>query len=346
MKKKFIISMNFSYVSNSGGVIDVARNLINGLNNVAPLAFDVLHPKFKTNSRAFKVALRYLSDALLSIRFFFSDTTVIFPNYFFLPLPGTRFKKIVVVHDLMFKHYPQYVSAAKRLILDITYRWVQKYADGVIFISNDSEKDFLLRYGTPKSHVVIYNPVVLKGASLETVRTVGPVSTPYIISNFHYYPHKNIEELLATFALIHREWPELELIFTGNKPPQFESLIAGNEAIHKIKHLGFLPKEQVMALIRDATCFMSMSQFEGFNMSAAEAALLGKPLILSELPAHTELFSDCAIFVPHKAESVNVPAVINFIKSYQSKQPAIAKHLTPDFAAKRYLEYIHKVEAN
>lgn len=346
MKKKFIISMNFTYASHSGGAIDVAKNLIAGLRQVSADRLDVIHPKFKTDNRVFRVALRYLSDAMLCISSYFKKGTIVFPNYFFLPLPGSRCRKVVIVHDLMFKHYPQYVSWAKRLVLDTNYRWVKKYSDGVVFISRDSRDDFFQRYGEPKRHAVIYNPVVLQGASPDTIRTVGPKSAPYIISNFHYYPHKNIEELLSTFSSINKEWPELQLIFTGNKPPQFDSMIAGNAAAAQIHHLGFLPKEQVMALIRDAACFMSMSQFEGFNMSAAEAALLGKPLVLSELPAHKELFSDCAVFVPLTAEKVNVATVIEFVKSYRPKSPVISDQVKPEFVAQRYLEFIDAVEAS
>lgn len=340
---KIIFSMYFSYVAHSGGVIDVARNVIAGLQRRAPDSYTVKEPSRSVSNNRLRTLMRFLADIWIGFRYWRQPVTLLFPNYFCLPLPGARSRTVVVVHDIMFKHYPAYVGRAKRLILDVSYRIVQRSADGVIFISRDSEADFIRTYGAPKKFATIYNPVVLKGASADTVRTVGPVGEPYVIANFHYYPHKNLEGLLSLFDAIHAEWPELRLVFTGNKPPQFDSLISGCKGRTQIQHLGFLPKEQVMALIRDASCFMSMSRFEGFNMSAAEAALLGKPLILSDLPVHRELFQDCARFVPLDQGSVDIADLVHFVKRFSPQVPSFAEAVKPEVAAQHYLDFINEV---
>lgn len=343
--RQIIISMYFSYVAHSGGVIDVARNVLAGLKAASAYGYTVREPyAFVTRSKM-RTLLRFLADIWLGLRYYFSPVVLLFPNYFCLPLPGARCRTVVVVHDIMFKHYPAYVSPAKRLILDASYRIVQKRAHGVIFISKDSEQDFIRTYGAPRRYTTIYNPVVLKGASPDTVRTVGPQDKPYVIANFHYYPHKNLEGLLATFERLHEAWPELQLVFTGNRPPQFDDLIQGCKARQAIHHLGFLPKEQVMAVVRDAAFFMSMSQFEGFNMSAAEAALLGKPLILSDLPVHRELFGDCARFVALSDPHVDVAELVRFVQTHTPSQPAFAEEVRPEAAARRYLQFIEQVGA-
>jgi glycosyltransferase involved in cell wall biosynthesis len=290
-----------------------------------------------------RTLMRYAADFLVSFRFYFTKTVMLFPNFLCLPLPFSRTKNVVVVHDLLFKHYPQYIHPVKRVVFDLNYRLVQKYADGVVFISKDTQDDFLRTYGTPRRYATIYNPIVLKGASPDVVRTVGPMDKPYVIANFHYYPHKNIEQLLDNFAQLHAQWPELQMVFTGNKPPEFDALVAPNAARHAIAHLGFLPKEQVMALIRDAAFFMSMSQFEGFNMSAAEAGLLGKPLVLSDIPVHRELFSECACFVDLNKPEVNAQAINAFVQHYRPRVPAFADQVKPEAVAQRYSAFIDEV---
>jgi len=268
---------------------------------------------------------------------------LLFPNYFCLPLPWARSKTVVVVHDIMFKHYPEHVGAAKRQVLDWSYRIVQRWADGVIFISKDSEDDFIRTYGAPKRYTTVYNPVVLKGSDASTVRTVGPQGAPYAIANFYFYPHKNLPGLLSLFEQVHQAWPELRLVFTGEKTPDFDALVAQCRARDRIEHLGFLPKEQLMALIRDASCFMSMSKFEGFNMSAAEAALLGKPLVLSDLRVHRELFPDYAFFVPLDQQGVNAQAIADFVQGFVPHTAALAAEVTPEVAAQRYLDFMDAV---
>lgn len=343
--RPIIFSMYFSYVAHSGGVIDVARNVLAGFKAAGVTGYRVLEPSSSIHNSKLRTLLRFLCDMWLSVRFYFSPVVLLYPNYFCTPLPGARSRSVVVVHDIMFKHYPAYVSPAKRLILDLSYRIVQKRAHGVIFISKDSERDFIRTYGEPRRYTTIYNPVVLKGASPDTVRTVGPVDKPYAIANFHYYPHKNLEGLLRLFDQLHEAWPDLQLVFTGNKPPQFDELIRKSRTPEAICHLGFLPKEQVMAVVRDAAFFMSMSQFEGFNMSAAEAALLGKPLILSDLPVHRELFADCAQFVPLSTDEVDAPALVRFVQSHVAHAPAFAAAVAPEVAAAQYLSFVNQVAA-
>lgn len=343
MHPRFIVSLYFSYVSHSGGVIDVAKNLIAGLSKTHPNDFLVLRPAFEIKNKKFRTLMRYAADFLVSFRFYFSKTVVLFPNFLCLPLPFSRAKNVVVVHDLLFKHYPQYINPIKRVVFNINYKLVQKFADGVVFISQDTQDDFLARYGKPKRYTTIYNPIVLKGAGADVVRTVGPMDKPYVIANFHYYPHKNIEQLLDVFAQLHAQWPELQIVFTGNKPPEFDALVAPNAARGAIAHLGFLPKDQVMALIRDAAFFMSMSQFEGFNMSAAEAALLNKPLVLSDIPVHRELFTECSYFVDLNSRTVDIASIVDFVQQHKPSQPAFAAQVQPEVVAQRYWDFIDEV---
>ena len=346
MSKRFFVTMYFSYVSNSGGVIDVARNLLDGFSRRYSGEFFVLYPSDRVRAPKVRTLLRFLCDLWVGARYAFRDTVALFPNYFCIPVPFARLKSVVVVHDLMFKHFPDTVNPVKRVVFNVNYRVVQRSADGVVFISKDSQDDFIRTYGEPRAHTCIYNPVVLDGAHSETVRTEGPSGSPYIIANFHYYPHKNVERLLDTFAHLQAKWPALHLVFTGNKPPQFEALVATHPAKDSILHLGFLPKDQVMALTRDAAFFMSLSKFEGFNMSAAEAGLLGKALVLSDIPVHRELFSECACFVDLAQESVDIDGIIEFVRSFSPKTPWYAELVKPEVAAARYVAVMDEVAAS
>jgi glycosyltransferase involved in cell wall biosynthesis len=98
---------------------------------------------------------------------------------------------------------------------------------------------------------------------------------------------------------------------TGAAPPPetAEHTMLKSEGV---VHLGYLPKVEVYDAINCSDFFISMSEFEGFNMSAAESAKAGKPLILSDIPVHRELFTGWAFFL--KLDEEDVPE--QELKSY------------------------------
>ena len=105
MKPKYIVSLYFSYVANSGGVIDFAENLTQGMLRLQPRQAVVLRPVAVAGERIRRL-LRFVAEFWVALRFWRTPAVALFPNYFFIPLPGGRLKSVVVVHDLMFKHYP------------------------------------------------------------------------------------------------------------------------------------------------------------------------------------------------------------------------------------------------
>jgi glycosyltransferase involved in cell wall biosynthesis len=347
VSSKLIVSLYFSYVSKSGGVIDFAENLVRALLRQDP-GVVVLRPSSRIKHEKSRTLLRFLAEAWVSVARWGSKQSVLFPNYFFVPIPWRRSLNVVVVHDLMFRHYPQYVGRAKRFVLHVSYLLVRRWADGVVFISKDSQDDFLRLYGEPKRYTYIYNPVVLPEHLASVERLHGPgADEPYAIANFHFYPHKNFAKLLEVFYALRELRPKLKLVLTGNKPPDFESLLGRSPHAQAVVHLGFLPKDQVLAVVRDASFFLSMSQFEGFNMSAAEAALLNKPLVLSDIPVHRELFASSAWLVDIKAPTLNAPAISAFLDSFHADAGlADLRHrVDPDSVASQYRAFVSAVES-
>ncbi|TNC71663.1 glycosyltransferase family 4 protein [Rubellimicrobium roseum] len=55
---------------------------------------------------------------------------------------------------------------------------------------------------------------------------------------------------------------------------------------------------EVVSVMSRAAIFVSPSLYEPFGLAVAEAARLGLPLVLSDIPTFRELWSDAAVFVP------------------------------------------------
>ncbi len=61
---------------------------------------------------------------------------------------------------------------------------------------------------------------------------------------------------------------------------------------------GERPHAEAVALMRSAGIFVSPSLYEPFGLAVAEAARMGLPLVLSDIPTFRELWDDAALFVP------------------------------------------------
>ena len=337
---ELVVSLNFASVARAGGVKDFADNLLAAMVPVVGARLTVVRPS-AVSTRLGQTAMRYFGELLLELRYWRRPAVALFPNYFIIPLPFSRLRRVVVVHDLQFKHYPQYTHWLKRIVLDLSYRCARRSANGLVFISDATRADFLQFYGPPRRHAVIYNPITAPAKSVRPAIQTAP----YVVANFHYYPHKNLTRLLAVHQALRASWPELRLVLTGHKPANLEAMIGGNAASRGIEHVGFVSKAAVIQLVQGAEFFMSLSQFEGFNMSAAEAALANKPLVLSDIPAHREIFGDIAMLIDPQSAEIPVTRILAYLQNRRANSNVVwnnAVRVQPGAVAQQYVDFMQQ----
>jgi glycosyltransferase involved in cell wall biosynthesis len=345
MTPRIYVSLNFMYNEGSGGVLDVAQNLCRSFSELSGRDITFIKPNPKISGKLRRL-MRFISEILIFRHVSPSDrpAVILYPNYFFVPFFKRNIKHVVVVHDLQAVIYPRHMSVLRRTWLDLQYKLIKAFADGVVFISKSTRDDFFARYGRPKNHAVIYNPVMVD--KFQKVAPGESIQRPYAIANFHFYPHKNIARMLYVFAVIKQSDPALKLVMTGAMPPLGtpEHALLQSEGV---MHLGYLAKEKVNELINTAEFFISMSEFEGFNMSAAECAVLGKPLILSDIPAHRELFDGWAFLVDLKEACLSGPTLKSYLESFdRSREWVYSEATEPSNAAREYLNFLESVAVN
>ncbi len=236
------------------------------------------------------------------------DSTFLIPN-FQSPLPrraGVPRPRIVnVVHDVQFAALPDLFTPAQRRWLHAAFEATRANADQVVFISAATRDAFLRCFGAPRRHTVIASPIraVRKDAAGATARA------PYLLAVQHAscHPHKNVAGLLDLFAALAARTDSLDLRVAGQGREAFEAEAARLPAAlrARVRHHGFVPRDELDGLYTQARAFASMSRHEGFNMAAAEAACHGIPLLLSDLPAHRELFGEVACLLDPARPSVD-----------------------------------------
>jgi len=333
----------------SGGVLNVAEVLLRNMRlsqGDSVQSVSERHPRLYEAARRFRVS-RFLLETLLynfhRIRALLTGERAyaLFPNYF---LPFTLFGRhadaVVIVHDLQYKAYPAYFSRAKRMWLDWSLWRVAHSAANAVFISKSSLHDFERHFARCAHASVIFNPV---DAPRAPVRAPAPETEQalerYLIAAYHYYPHKNFSGILALFERMKRAGLVDFLDITGNGAAEVERMVAAlaPEVRGCVRHRGLVSREELVRLYAGATAFISLSTFEGFNLSAAEAATLGVPLLLSDIPVHRELFSGYGFFVG--SASCDTYRLARYLARHERTRPAWlhAQACAPGAVAARYL---------
>jgi glycosyltransferase involved in cell wall biosynthesis len=142
--------------------------------------------------------------------------------------------------------------------------------------------------------------------------------------DYFYYPaqfwaHKNHYNLLEAFKRLVDEQPanDLKLVFTGSdqgNKTYVQSLIKSNNLEKRVVLLGFLDKEEVYTLYRNAIALVMPTYLGPTNMPLLEAQAIGVPVICSDFDGHREICGDGALYVDPASEMeirVAMRAVLN-----------------------------------
>jgi glycosyltransferase involved in cell wall biosynthesis len=247
------------------------------------------------------------------------------------PPPAT----VVTIHDLMHLTRPEHGSPWKR-----TYaRWMvgraTRLAARVIAVSEVTKQE-ILAFRPEQGGKVVVIPNGVRGEFFEwgervaaarlaaeathdpagrsspatasanpavsDARVPRPDSLSKEVSSYVLFlgndkPHKNLEGLLRAWPHVRAAYPGLSLVLAGVNPRR--------ELPEGAKALGFVPDEDVPALLALADALVLPSFAEGFGLPVLEAHAAGTPVACSDLPALHEAGGEAAVFFnPHDAATI------------------------------------------
>jgi glycosyltransferase involved in cell wall biosynthesis len=261
---------------------------------------------------------RFLSALLpLPYCFFFRSNADLTHFFNFVIPPFVKGKKIVTIHDMVFRRFPETMNARTKFMLKLTMHKTFRRADRIITVSEFSKQEILHYYRYPADKIkVIYN-----GVDLQTFRTgidrdkIGSVCGAYRITGEYILyigmiePRKNIERLIEAYAVAKkgvRDFPKL--VIAGAKGWLFGSIfqkvaVLGLEA--DIVFTGYISDEDKPALLSGAKFFCFPSLYEGFGIPPLEAMACGCPVLVSRAASLPEVCGDAAFYVdPFAVQSI------------------------------------------
>ena len=157
------------------------------------------------------------------------------------------------------------------------------------------------------------------------------ITAPYIGFVGTLEPRKDVPTLVAAFAPLTHDHPDLRLALVGGDGwgvDQIRTAITNSGAATHIVRTGYVDDDVVPALYRQAQAVVYPSFEEGFGVPALEALACGAPLVTTAGSALAEVVGDAARIVPVHDEVALAAALREVVEDH-----AVAAALTPTRAA-------------
>lgn len=226
---------------------------------------------------------------------------------------GVKGKKVVTVHDLAFREYPETVRGRTMLMLKRNLQKSLKRADAIVTDSEFTKSEVLKYYDVPaeRVHVVPCGVDMSQYHSNYSREQIEYAKKKYSIKgNYFLYlgtlePRKNLKGLLLSYKKFIENRKEAGkeipmLVLAGGKGWMYDEIFqTANEASLKehVIFTGYIDEEDKAPLMSGATVFCFPSFYEGFGMPPLEAMACGTPVLTSNNSSLAEVTGDAAVHV-------------------------------------------------
>jgi glycosyltransferase involved in cell wall biosynthesis len=196
---------------------------------------------------------------------------------------------VVTLHDL---NHLTYGGPMERAYYETVLRSFAARAKKVVTISEFSRGE-ILRWHARLNPTVVVNaidPIFLKAAEAKS-ENIGVLERHQLAAGKYFVclsnekPHKNVETLVRafdTFRSSSAEAREYRLVLTMRRYADQPGVVAA----------GGISDSEVAVLVRHSRAMVFPSVYEGFGLPPLEGAVLGAPVIVSDIPAHREALRD------------------------------------------------------
>ncbi len=239
-------------------------------------------------------------------------------------LPNSQKSALIRIHDVFPITNPKWFRKISAVSFKITL--ARAVVDGHTFLCNSkyTQKCLLEIFPSASTHVLYCNtkqPDLYPCKKCTGCNLGSDFAKKYLISVSTIEPRKNYPILVEAW---NRAKPHVDqnLVIVGRYGWKSKKTLKKiQNARPSVVYMKDVCDSGVRSLISSASAYVSVSLDEGFNFPAMDAALLGIPLIISDIPVHRELYGDSANYINPKSISEIEKAIIEISR----KPPEISK---------------------
>jgi alpha-1,3-rhamnosyl/mannosyltransferase len=213
---------------------------------------------------------------------------------------------VLTVHDLQFRTYPEYFSAAKRAYLGAAIPSSARRATVVAVPSEYVRQSVVSAYGVDPERVAVVphgiepdlTAHVTSAAELRSRYALG--DGPVLVYPAVTHPHKQHAFLLRMMA---ERWtdPDLRLVLTGGAGAAEHVVTACDDP--RVVRVGRVPAADRNGLLAMCDAMVFPSQYEGFGAPLIEAMTLGAPVLCGDATCMPQIVGDAGVSVPLDPEA-------------------------------------------
>jgi len=142
------------------------------------------------------------------------------------------------------------------------------------------------------------------GEAIAAVRKRYSLESDYVLYVGTVHPRKNLLRLVRAYSQLKRQGAIAERLVIAGKRGWLEGEIlqAVREAGGHVTVTGFVPEEDLPALMSGARLFAIPSLFEGFGLPALEAMACGTPVLAAYGSSLPEVVGEAGVLVDPRSE--------------------------------------------
>ncbi len=220
--------------------------------------------------------------------------------------PSLNVNKATIVHDLVFKKYPETVHETILKTQQKRLDWVSKESKIIFADSQSTASDLKEYYDIGKKVVVNYpgvdTPMRMDSNFITEIKSNFRIPKEFILTVGKLEPRKNLERLIKAYTMLQKKHKNLPaLVIVG-----MQGWDTDIEKHDDIILPGYVNDEILTALYQSALCFAYPSIYEGFGYPVVEAMSNECPVITSNNSSLAELATNNAAltFDPFKTEDI------------------------------------------
>lgn len=232
----------------------------------------------------------------------------------------TNAKKVVTVHDLIFKRFPEfYKNPFDVKAYDKKFSHACNVADKIIAISQQTKNDIIHYYGIDEEKVVvIYQDCdsqfhqIVTDLEKQTVKLKYKLPNKFILSVGTIEKRKNQLSTIRALADLHDA--SINLVLIGKETEYQQEVINEAKRLHVEHRVQIINNADFIdfpAIYQQAFCKVYPSHFEGFGIPILEALNSNIPIITSTGSCFSEVGGDVALY----ADSTDYKAIATHLKA-------------------------------
>lgn len=229
---------------------------------------------------------------------------VIFPDFAMWPTIKSQ-KKAVVIHDLTYIYYPEFVEKRNLSHLKRVVPRSVKNADIIITVSESVKSELVKEFSiNPEKCMVTYIPpdkIYYKHQAINhsLKKKYGIPNSNYILFVGNLEPRKNLVCLIEAYKKLPQDIKsKYKLVIAGSKGWNLQPLTnqLSKDDSKNIILTGFIDKKDMPTLYKMASIFVFPSLYEGFGIPILESMVSGTAVIASDIPVLRETAGLAALY--------------------------------------------------